>query len=33
LIERDLGLDGIHESVLYLAAVGTFPAGKFRSNR
>lgn len=33
LIEKDLGLDGIRESVLYLAAVGTLPAGKLRSNR
>ena len=32
-IEKELGLDGIRESVLYLAAVGTFPAGKLRSNR
>jgi hypothetical protein len=33
LIEKELGLDVIRESVLYLAAVGTFPAGKLRSNR
>jgi SagB-type dehydrogenase family enzyme len=33
LIEKELGLDGIRESVLYLAAVGTLPAGKLRSNR
>ncbi len=33
LIEQELGLDGISESVLYLAAVGTLPAGKLRSNR
>ena len=32
LIEKDLGLDGIRESVLYLAAVGT-QAGKLRSRR
>ena len=33
LIEKDLGLDGIRESVLYLTAVGTLPAGKLRSSR
>jgi len=33
LIEKDLGLDGIGESVLYLAAVGTLPAGRVRSSR
>lgn len=33
LIEKELGLDGIRESVLYLAAVGTLPGGKLRSNR
>jgi len=33
LIEKELGLDGIRESVLYLAAVGTLPAGRLRSNR
>jgi len=33
LIERELGLDGIRESVLYLAAVGTLPAGRLRSKR
>ena len=33
LIEKELGLDGIRESVLYLAGVGTLPAGKLRSNR
>jgi SagB-type dehydrogenase family enzyme len=27
LIERDLGLDGIHEAVLYAAGVGRPPAG------
>ena len=32
LIEKDLGLDGIRESVLYMAAVGT-QAGKLRSRR
>jgi SagB-type dehydrogenase family enzyme len=33
LIEKELGLDGIRESVLYLAAVGTLPAGRLRSSR
>ncbi len=33
LIEKELGLDGIRESALYLAGVGTLPAGKLRSNR
>jgi len=33
LIERELGLDGIRESVLYLAGAGTLPAGKVLSNR
>ena len=33
LIETELGLDGIRESVLYLAGVGTLPVGKLRSNR
>ncbi len=33
LIENELGLDGIRESALYLAGVGTLPAGKLRSNR
>jgi SagB-type dehydrogenase family enzyme len=33
LIEKELGLDGIRESVLYLAGVGTLPAGKLFSNR
>ncbi len=33
LIEKELGIDGIRESVLYLAGVGTLPAGKLRSNR
>ena len=33
LIEKDLGLDGIRESVLYVAGVGTPAAGKVRSNR
>jgi nitroreductase len=32
LIEKDLGLDGIRESVLYMAAVGT-QAGRLRSRR
>lgn len=33
LIEKDLGLDGIRESALYLAAVGVPVAGRPRSNR
>jgi len=33
LVEKELGLDGIRESVLYLAGVGTLPAGKALSNR
>jgi hypothetical protein len=33
LIEKELGLDGIRESVLYFAAVGTVPAGKAASRR
>ena len=33
LIEKELGLDGIRESVLYLAGVGTLPGGKVLSNR
>jgi SagB-type dehydrogenase family enzyme len=33
LIEKELGLDGIRESALYLAAVGTLPAGRLRSRR
>jgi SagB-type dehydrogenase family enzyme len=33
LIERDLGLDGIRESALYLAGVGTQLEGKVRSRR
>jgi SagB-type dehydrogenase family enzyme len=33
LIEKELGLDGIRESVLYLAGVGTVPAGRLRSRR
>ena len=33
LIEEELGLDGIRESVLYLAAVGTVPARKAVSRR
>ena len=31
LIERDLGIDGINESVLYAAGVGTRPAGVARA--
>ncbi len=33
LIEKDLGIDGIRESVLYVAAVGVPVAGKARNNR
>jgi SagB-type dehydrogenase family enzyme len=33
LIEKDLGLDGIREAPLYLAAVGVPPGGKLRSRR
>jgi len=33
LVEKELGLDGIRESVLYLAGVGTPPAGSALSNR
>jgi SagB-type dehydrogenase family enzyme len=33
MIEKGLGLDGIRESVLYLAAVGTLPAGRLANNR
>ncbi len=33
MIEKELGLDGIRESALYLAGVGTLPAGRLRSNR
>ncbi|HYU44908.1 MAG TPA: SagB family peptide dehydrogenase [Terriglobales bacterium] len=33
LIEKDLGLDGIRESALYLAGVGTPAAGKLRNSR
>jgi len=33
LIEKDLGIDGIRESALYIAAVGVPVAGKPRSNR
>lgn len=33
LIEKELGLDGIRESVLYLAGVGTVPGGKLRNKR
>jgi len=33
LIEKDLGIDGIREAPLYLAAVGVPPAGKLRNRR
>lgn len=33
MIEKDLGLDGIRESVLYVAGVGVPVAGKLRNNR
>jgi SagB-type dehydrogenase family enzyme len=33
LIERDLGIDGIREAPLYLAAVGVPPDGKLRNRR
>ena len=33
LIEKDLGIDGIREAPLYLAAVGVPPGGKVRSRR
>ena len=33
LIEKDLGLDGIRESVLYVAGVGLPAEGKLRSSR
>jgi hypothetical protein len=33
LIERDLGLDGIRESALYVAGVGTPLEGRVRSKR
>lgn len=33
LIEKELGLDGIRESVLYLTAVGKLPAGRLRKSR
>jgi SagB-type dehydrogenase family enzyme len=33
LIEKELGIDGIRESVLYLAGVGTLPAGRLLSKR
>jgi len=33
LIEKELGIDGIRESALYLAGVGTLPAGRLLSKR
>ena len=33
MIERDLGIDGIHESALYVAGVGVAVADKARKRR
>ena len=33
LIEKDLGIDGVRESVIYVAGVGTPPEGKLRRSR